>query len=85
LRVPLSWDHRAAIGGVTLDGRLFLQVRTGAYNTTAVVGFLRVLLRHIRGKLLIIWDGAPIHKGRAIQDFLTRGAAKRLHVERLPG
>jgi transposase len=82
LRVPLSRDHLSAIGGVTLDGRLFLQVREGAYDAAAVVRFL---LRKIRGKLLIIWDGAPIHKGRPIQDFLTRGAAKRLHLERLPG
>lgn len=85
LRVPLSRDHLSAISGVTLDGRLFLQVREGAYNAATVVGFLRVLLRKIRGKILIIWDGAPIHKGQPIQDFLTRGAAKRLHLERLPG
>jgi transposase len=85
LRVPLTRDHLSAIGGVTLDGQLFLQVRNGAYNAAAVVGFLRILLRKIRGKILIIWDGAPIHKGPPIQDFLKRGAAKRLHLERLPG
>jgi len=62
LRVPLRWDHLSANGGVTLDGCLFLQVRRGAYNAAAVVGPLRVLLR----KILLIWDGAPIHKGRPI-------------------
>ena len=85
LHVPLTRDHLSAIGGLTLDGRLFLQVRDGAYDAEAVVGFLRVLLRKIRGKILIIWDGSQIHKGRVIQDFLTHGAAKRLHLERLPG
>jgi transposase len=50
-----------------------------------VVGFLRVLLRKIRGQLLLIWDGSPIHQGQPIKDFLKRGAAKRLHLERLPG
>src|SRR5215471_16514637 len=49
------------------------------------VGFLRVLLRKLSGKRLVIWDGAPIHKGQPIPDFLSRGAAKRLHLERLPG
>ena len=48
-------------------------------------GFLRVLLRKLRGKLLLIWDGSPIHQGQAIKDFLKRGAAKRLHLERLLG
>jgi transposase len=85
LRVPLTRDHLSAISGLTLGGRLFLQVQEDAYDAGGVVGFLRVLLRKIPGKLLIIWDGAPIHKGQAITDFLKRGAAKRLHLERLPG
>jgi len=85
LRVPLTHDHLSAISGVTLDGRLVMQVQEQAFDAVGVVGFLRVLLRKIRGKVLLIWDGAPIHKGRAIQEYLARGAAKRLHLERLPG
>ncbi len=50
-----------------------------------MVGFLRVLLRKLRGPILLIWDGSPIHRGQPIKDFLRRGAAKRLHLEQLPG
>ncbi len=85
LRVKLTHDHRAAISGITLDGRLYMQVQEEAYDSGAGVGFLRVLLRKIPGKILIIWDGSPIHKGQPIKDLLKRGAAKRLHLERLPG
>ncbi len=85
LHVPLTHDHLAAISGITLDGRLYLQTRKDAFNAEGVVGFLRVLLRKIRGKVLVIWDGSPIHQGQPIRDFLRRGAAKRLHLERLPG
>jgi transposase len=85
LRVRLTHDHLAAISGITLDGRLFFQTQRDAYHAPQVVGFLRLLLRQIRGKVLVIWDGAPIHKGQAIKDFLKRGAAKRLHLEPLPG
>jgi transposase len=85
LRVTLTHDHLAAISAITLDGRLFLQIREQNYDSAAVVGFLRVLLRKIPGKLLVIWDGSPIHKGQPIKDFLKRGAAKRLQLERLPG
>ncbi len=85
LHVPLTHDHLSAISGITLDGRLYMQVQEDAFNAADVVGFLRVLLRKIRGKVLVIWDGAPIHKGKVIQDYLARGAAKRLHLERLPG
>lgn len=86
LRVPLSKDHLSAISGITLDGRLFLQVREQSYDSLAVVGFLRVLLHKLRGKVLLIWDGSPIiHRGQAVKDFLRAGAAKRLHLEQLPG
>jgi transposase len=85
VRVTLTHDHLAAISGITLDGRLFMQTQEPAYTAEAVVGFLRVLLRKIRGKVLVIWDGSPIHKGQPIKDFLKAGAAKRLHLERLPG
>ena len=85
LRVKLTHDHLSVISGITLDGRLFLQMREQAYTAETVVGFLRVLLRKMRGKVLVIWDGSPIHKGQPIKDYLARGAATRLHLERLPG
>jgi len=64
------WDHLSAISGITLDGRLCMQVRAASYDAAAVV---------------VIWDGSPIHRGHEIKDFLKRGAAKRLHLEQLPG
>ena len=85
LRVPLTHDHLSSISGITPDGRLFLQVRPTSYDAAGVVGFLRVLLRKISGKLVVIWDGSPIHRGQEIKDFLRRGAAKRLHLGQLPG
>src|SRR5260221_7324060 len=51
LKVPLTRDHRSAIGALSSDGRLFLRTQPGAYHSTEVVGFLRVLLRKISGKL----------------------------------
>lgn len=85
LHVKLTKDHLSAISGITLDGRLYMQTREGAFDSAGVVAFLRVLLRKIRGKVMVIWDGSPIHKGQPIKDYLARGAAKRLHLERLPG
>jgi transposase len=85
LRVPLTHDHLAAISGITRDGRLFMQTQDHAYRSPAVGRFLRLLLRKVRGKLLVIWDGAPIHRAQPIKDFLRKGAAKRLHLEQLPG
>ncbi len=81
----LTRDHLSAISGLTMDGRLFLQVRERAFRAPAVVEFLRHLLRHLPGPLLVIWDGAPIHRAQPIKDFLVQGAAARLQLEQLPG
>ncbi len=68
LRVKLTYDHLSSLSGITLDGRLFMQVRPASSDAAAVVGFLRVLMRKISGKLVVIWDGAPIHRGHEIKD-----------------
>jgi transposase len=85
LRVPLTRDHLSVISGITEAGRLFQMVQTAAYTSVDIVRFLRHLLRQIAGKLVVIWDGAPIHRSQVIKDFLASGAAARLHLERLPG
>ena len=59
-------------------------MREGSYDSAAVVGFLRVLLRKLRGRIILIWDGSPIHRGQPVKDFLRRGASRRLHLEQLP-
>jgi transposase len=84
-RVKLTPAHLAAIRGITRDGRRFRQIRADAFDSEAVVGFLRVLRRTMRGNVLVIWDGSPIHTGQPIKDDLARGAAKRVHLERWPG
>jgi transposase len=85
LRVPLTHDHLSAMSGITADGRLCMQTQEHAYRSPDVVRFLRVLLRTVRGQRLVIWDGSPIHRGQPVKEFLRKGAAKRLHLEQLPG
>jgi DDE superfamily endonuclease len=73
LRVPLTRDHLSAISAITLDGRLFLQVRKQNDTGETMVDFLRVLLRKITRKLLVIWDGSPIHHNQAIRSSSALG------------
>ena len=84
LRLPLSRDHLALIGGMTPTGRVLLQVRDHPLRGPDVVRFLQHLLRHSAGQLLVVWDGSPIHRAQVVKDFLARGAAKRLRLEALP-
>jgi transposase len=31
-----------------------------------------------------VWNGAPIHRGQVVKDFLTNGGSERIWLERLP-
>ena len=59
-------------------------VQEKAYRGEDVVRFLRHLVRYIAGKLLVLWDGAPIHRSRAVTEYLAQGGAHRIHLEQLP-
>ena len=85
LKVPLTRDHLSAIGGLTMDGRLVMHIQDHSFKGPDVVRFLQLLVRKIPGKLLVIWDGASIHRSQAVKDFLAQGGARRIHLERLPG
>jgi len=85
IRAPLSRDHLSVMGGITPQGKLYMMVQKRAYNSEDVVRFLEQLLWCIPEKLLVIWDGAPIHRGQPVKDFLASGAAGRIHLEQLPG
>jgi transposase len=84
LRVPLTRDHVSVISGITLAGKLYVCMQTQAYKSPAVVQFLKHLLRQIPGKLLVLWDGATIHRAQPIKDFLASELGQRVQLETLP-
>lgn len=44
-------------------GLYFATLPDGYFTAEAVVRFLRDLLKHLRGKVVVVWDGGPNHKG----------------------
>jgi transposase len=48
-----------------------------------VCAFLRDLLRHLRGPVIVLWDNGTIHGGDAIRALQAR--YRRLHLYRFPG
>ena len=85
IRRKLSYDHLNAISAISMTGELYLAVQEHSYKGADVVRFLEQLLKQIPGKLLAIWDGAPIHRSRAVREWLEQAAARRLQLEQLPG
>jgi transposase len=85
LHEQLTRDHLSAMSGITPEGKLLMMEQEKAFKGEDVVRFLRHALRRIPGKLLVVWDGSPIHRARVVKDFLASGASNRLRLEQLPG
>lgn len=78
----------SVIGAVTVSPRAhrlgfyFATAVDGYFSAEKVVAFLRDLLAHLPGKVVVIWDGGGNHKGPVLRAFLKRN--KRLWLARLP-
>ncbi len=84
LREWCTRDHLSAISAISPEGKLYFHSQDRALNSADVVAFLEHLLREVPGRMVVIWDGSPIHRSQTIKEFLANGAAQRLHLERLP-
>lgn len=83
--------HRGKVGvigavsvppGAGRCGFYFATDPGGYFTPVKVVEFLRDLPRHLRGKVVVVWDGGRNHGGPAVRAFLRRNP--RLGLERLP-
>jgi transposase len=87
LRHRYRRDKVSAISALTVSPQ---RHRCGLYayffgdNITQVevALFLRLLLRHLAGAIIVLWDGGAIHGGPEVNALLARHP--RLHVERFP-
>lgn len=83
LRHKGHWDKVSAIAAVTPTGKLHFQLKLGAYDGDGVIAFLKELLRHIRRRILLIWDNGTIHRKKEVNAFLGEHR-HRIEAHRLP-
>lgn len=81
-------DKVSAISAITVSAQrqrlgLYLHFHYDNITHVEVALFLRDLLRHLRGHVIVVWDSGSIHKGPDVRALLER--TRRLHVERFPG
>jgi DDE superfamily endonuclease len=76
-----SRDHLSVMGGLTPQGKMYSLVRQEALNGLHSVAFLGHLLRLAGERLLVIWDGSPIHRRAEVKEFLAGATRGKIHVE----
>jgi hypothetical protein len=64
LRETFNWDKLSVIAGLTLR-QFYFRIYEGSINGERAAAFLRALRRHLRGRLLVIWDGAANQSRRS--------------------
>jgi transposase len=77
-------DHLSVMGGMTPAGKVYTLVRQESLNGLHTIEFLAHLLRVAGRRLLVIWDGSPIHRREEVKRFVA-GSRGRVWVEALPG
>ena len=80
-------DRVSVISGISVSPRrrrlgLYYQWHHPNIREVEVVAFLRHLLRHLRGPVIVVWDQLGLHRGQAVRALC--GRVPRLHLESLP-
>jgi transposase len=76
-------DHLSIMAGVTSQGKVYSLVRPKPLNGLHSIEFLVHLGRLAGDRLLVIWDGSPIHRRAEVRDFVAE-AGDAIHLEPLP-
>jgi DDE superfamily endonuclease len=84
LQTPLSWDHLSVISGITAHGWLHTKIQDRPFPGRDAARFLKHLTSQISVRLLVIWDGSPIHRCQEVKAFLVSLAGQGVHLEQLP-
>ncbi len=84
LREKQTRDHLSVMGGMTPEGKVYTLARQESLNGLHSVEFLQHLQRVAGDRLLVIWDGSPIHRRAAVVEFVS-GTKGKVWLEALPG
>jgi len=84
LQSKLSREHLSVIGAISAQGRLLFTIQETPFTSSGIIAFLQHLKKHVAGKMLLIWDGAPIHRSRALKAYLTENEPGHIPLKLLP-
>lgn len=82
-----SWKRVSAIGALAYSrradsGRVLVVFKRGEVDADDTVSFLRHMRRHLRGRVVLLWDGLAAHRSAKVRRWIDRHPS--VTVERLP-
>ena len=82
LQYNFNWKSLSAVAGLTFLN-FYFRLYPGSVKGEQVVDFLKALVQHIGGPLLVVCDGLPAHRSRVVRDYIT-DLDSWIHIEYLP-
>lgn len=75
IQFHFNWKQLSLIAGLSLRQCVF-RLHEGAIRSAHIVEFLKALHRHLKRRLLIVWDGLQAHRSRLVREHVdaTNGA-----------
>jgi transposase len=85
LRDGGRYTHLSVISAISSQGHLYYQLQRTSYTGSEIAKFIRDLCNLNSQPLLIIWDGASIHRSQEVKDWLrTDNHDGRVQLATLP-
>lgn len=83
-----GWKTRTIAGAIACKAngyapRLFLRIVRGTMRAPEAIRLIKNLRRHIRGKVILVWDGLPAHRAKLVKAYL-HAQRSWLNVYRFP-
>ena len=72
LRHLFRWEKCSIVSAITPAGKLHYRLYLSSIRSEHVVSLLNHLLRKVQGKVLLFLDNGPIHRSKAVRDFLRK-------------
>ncbi len=87
IRCRYNHARISVIGGPSISPKrrrlgFYFRLHPKNISRDEVQDFLWYLLKHLRGHVIVVWDGAAIHHPKGLDEIRSR--YPRLHLEKLP-
>jgi transposase len=82
LQFAFNWKALPVVAGTTW-GNFYFRMSPDSFRAPQEVQLLEHPRRHLRGPMVIVWDGLPAHRRALVQDFIASQKG-RVVVEYLP-
>ncbi len=79
-----KYKHLSVASGISESGDLIYQIKEESFKGEGIVDFVKKLVEEVKEKILLIWDGAKIHRSEAMKKYLSEQKNESVWLVKIP-